>query len=106
VSGRLAALIDGEPMPDTIGPVTAKEKVLEHLPNWTDEQAERALTAAESERGPIRVEDRRPPEQVRCSTEEWGEPEMVGLPEHLKTFEDGTPVPNWVAALDEVRSGR
>ena len=44
---------------------------------------------------------------TRLSTnEEWGEPEMVGLPEHLKTFEDGTPVPNWVAGLDEVRSGR
>jgi hypothetical protein len=34
------------------------------------------------------------------------EPEMVGLPESWRTFEDGTPVPNWVAGLDEVRAGR
>lgn len=33
------------------------------------------------------------------------EPEMVGLPESWRTFEDGTPVPNWVAGLDEVRAG-
>ncbi len=30
---------------------------------------------------------------------------MVGLPESWKTFEDGTPVPDWVAGLDEVRRG-
>ena len=86
--------------------MTAKEKVLEHLPNWSEEQAERALVAAESEHGPILVEDKRPAEQRQREVEEWGEPEMVGLPEHLKTFEDGSPVPNWVAALDEVRRGR
>ena len=33
------------------------------------------------------------------------EPGMVGLPESWRTFEDGTPVPNWVAGLDEVRAG-
>jgi hypothetical protein len=32
--------------------------------------------------------------------------EMVGLPESWQTFEDGTPVPNWVAGLDDVRAGR
>ena len=30
--------------------VTAKEKVLEHLPHWTEDQAERALLAAEGRR--------------------------------------------------------
>lgn len=34
------------------------------------------------------------------------EPEMVGLPEAWRTFEDGTVVPNWVAGLDEVRARR
>lgn len=33
------------------------------------------------------------------------QPEMIGLPEAWRTFEDGTPVPNWVAGLDEVRNG-
>lgn len=32
------------------------------------------------------------------------EPEMIGLPESWRTFEDGTPVPNWVAGLDDVRA--
>ncbi len=32
--------------------------------------------------------------------------DMVGLPEAWKTFEDGTPVPNWVALLHESRRGR
>ena len=34
--------------------------------------------------------------------ESVGEDEMVGLPEAWKTFEDGTPVPNWVALLNAV----
>jgi hypothetical protein len=38
--------------------------------------------------------------------EEGPEPEMAELPERWRTFEDGTPVPNWVAAVDEARRGR
>jgi hypothetical protein len=34
------------------------------------------------------------------------EPEMAELPETWRTFEDGTPVPNWVAAVHEAREGR
>ena len=34
------------------------------------------------------------------------EDDVVGLPEAWKTFEDGTPQPNWVALLHEARSGR
>lgn len=34
------------------------------------------------------------------------EPEMAGLPEAWRTFEDGTPVPNWVAGLGEARVRR
>jgi hypothetical protein len=30
--------------------MTAKERVLEHLPRWSEEQAERALLAAEARR--------------------------------------------------------
>jgi hypothetical protein len=35
-----------------------------------------------------------------------GEPEMAELPEAWKTFEDGTPQPNWVALLHESRHDR
>lgn len=62
--------------------MTAKEKLLERAPRWSEEQAEAALRAVE------------------------GEPEMVGVPEAWKTFEDGTPTPNWVALRDEARAGR
>jgi hypothetical protein len=34
------------------------------------------------------------------------EDDVVGLPEAWKTFEDGTPQPNWVALLHEARRGR
>jgi hypothetical protein len=33
------------------------------------------------------------------------EPVVVGLPESWRTFEDGTPQPNWVAAVRRVRDG-
>lgn len=40
-----------------------------------------------------------------CDRSEAGEgPQMVGLPEPWRTFEDGSPVPNWVAGLDDVRA--
>lgn len=34
------------------------------------------------------------------------EDDVVGLPEEWKTFDDGTPQPNWVALLHEARRGR
>ncbi|MBS1862706.1 MAG: hypothetical protein JSS68_13440 [Actinobacteria bacterium] len=34
---------------------------------------------------------------------EEAEPEMAELPKAWKTFEDGTPVPNWVEAVHEAR---
>lgn len=43
---------------------------------------------------------------LKVRHEEGEEPEMAELPESWRTFEDGTPVPNWVAALDEARQGR
>jgi hypothetical protein len=43
--------------------------------------------------------------QLEVRHEEQSEPEMAALPEAWKTFEDGTPVPNWVAALHEAREG-
>lgn len=36
-------------------------------------------------------------------TGESAEPEMAELPESWKTLPDGTPAPNWVAAVDEAR---
>jgi hypothetical protein len=71
--------------------MTAKE-LLERAPTWSEEQAERALLAVDAEL-PSTVDD------------EWGEPETVGLPESWKTFDDGTPQPDWLATLDEVRRG-
>lgn len=64
--------------------MTAKERILELAPAWSEQQAERALHAAESEQS---------------------EPEfdVVGLPESWKTFADGTPQPNWVAAINRSR---
>jgi hypothetical protein len=86
--------------------MTAKEKVLERAPRWSEEQAERALLAAEAEAESIAIEDRRLAERHRREVEEWGTPETVGLPESWKTFDDGTPQPDWLATLDEVRRGR
>lgn len=43
---------------------------------------------------------------IEVRHEERAEPEMAELPEAWKTFEDGSPVPNWVAAVDEARKGR
>jgi hypothetical protein len=45
-------------------------------------------------------------QQLNDRHEEPAEPEMAELPEAWKTFEDGTPVPNWVAMLHETREGR
>ena len=44
--------------------------------------------------------------QLEDRHEGHDEPEMAELPEAWKTFEDGTPVPNWVAMLHETREGR
>ncbi len=46
-----------------------------------------------------------PKARIVVVEESEGEDEMVGLPEAWKTFEDGTPVPNWVALLNESRRG-
>jgi hypothetical protein len=45
-------------------------------------------------------------DEIVQQLEERAEPEMAELPEAWKTFEDGTPVPNWVAAVHEAREGR
>jgi hypothetical protein len=45
------------------------------------------------------IEDKRLAEQRRRENDEWGEPETVGLPESWKTFDDGTPQPNWTALI-------
>ena len=42
--------------------VTAKEKVRKRLARWSEEQAERALHAAEDEPGAIAIEDKRDPQ--------------------------------------------
>jgi hypothetical protein len=53
--------------------MTAKEKVLEQAPDWTEEQAAAALRAAESTSGSILVEDKRPAEPSSDSDEESDE---------------------------------
>lgn len=63
--------------------MSAKEKLLSEAPRWSEEQAAIALRAVEAD----------------------GEPEMAELPEAWKTFDDGTPVPNWVALLERSRRG-
>lgn len=70
---------------DTLSAMTAKERVLAEAPAWTEEQAEAALRAAEGNG--------------------QTEPEMAELPETWKRFDDGTPVPNWVALLERSRQG-
>jgi len=65
--------------------VTAKDRVLAEAPGWTEEQAEAALRAAEANG--------------------QAEPDMAELPERWKTFDDGTPVPNWVSLLERSRRG-
>jgi hypothetical protein len=52
-------------------------------PGRTEEQADVALRAVESD----------------------GEPEMAELPQAWRTFDDGTAVPNWVALLERSRRG-
>lgn len=54
-------------MASSIGEVTAKEKVLERAPQWSEDQAERALRAAEGsfdEWGDIRAQTQALAEQA------------------------------------------
>ena len=66
----------------SIGPVTAKEKLLERAPHWSEEQAERALRAAEGDVddwGDLRAQtpelaqqaERRLSERERAAGEIW-----------------------------------
>ena len=64
--------------------MTAKEQLLERVMKLSEAEAAHA-------------------EIVITRPSDPGEPEMVGLPESWQTFEDGTPVPNWVAGVDDVR---
>ncbi len=57
--------------------MTAKEKLLAQVPTWTDEQAEIALRAVQSE----------------------AEPEMAVLPDGWGETLTGEPMPNVVAAV-------
>lgn len=66
--------------------MTAKEKLLLRVPDWTDEQAEIALRAVESDA----VE----------------EPEMAPLPPGWGETLTGEPMPNVVAAVHRSRDGR
>jgi hypothetical protein len=65
--------------------MTAKEKLLLRVPDWTDEQAEIALRAVESDA----VE----------------EPEMAPLPAGWGETLTGEPMPNVVAAVHRSRDG-
>jgi hypothetical protein len=63
--------------------MTAKELLLQEAPTWTEEQAERALRAVKED-----------PE---------GDSETAWIPESWRTFEDGTPAPDWEAAVRRSR---
>lgn len=76
-----AATADG-----ILGTVTAKEKLLREVLDLDEAKATRA--------------------QIVVVPEPEEEDDMVGVPEGWKTFEDGTPQPNWVALLHEARRGR
>lgn len=65
--------------------MTAKEKLLLRVPDWTDEQAEIALRAVE-----------------RDAVEE---PEMAPLPAGWGETLTGEPMPNVVAAVHRSRAG-
>jgi hypothetical protein len=81
-STRIAAKIAG---------MTAKELLLKRAPTLTEEEAERALHALDGE-------------PLSTIEDEPGDADVVGLPERWMTFEDGTPQPNWVAAIRRSRS--
>lgn len=66
--------------------MTAKEKLLQEVEELDEAKATRA--------------------RIVIADYSDAEPDMVGLPEAWKTFEDGTPVPNWVALRHEAREGR
>jgi hypothetical protein len=70
----------------TLSGVTAKEKLMREVLDLDEARAARA--------------------QIVVLDEPEAEPEMIGVPEAWKTFEDGTPQPNWVALLHESRRGR
>jgi hypothetical protein len=72
----------------TIAPMTTREKAHALLDELSDAELDEVVRL------------------IEVRHEESAEPEMAELPESWKTFEDGTPVPNWVAALDEARQGR
>jgi hypothetical protein len=111
--------------------MTAKELVRKRLPRWSEEQAQRALRAAEPDAGGAgdpstaenttasTVQAKRPkkkqPKKVgrlsffaigagrpRDPLSEPGgpdEPDELPVPEAWRTFEDGTPQPNWTALI-------
>jgi hypothetical protein len=69
--------------------MTTREKAHALLDELPDEDVDEILELLE-----IRHEEQAEPE-----------PEMAELPEAWRTFEDGTPVPNWVALVHEARRG-
>jgi hypothetical protein len=69
--------------------MTTREKAHALLDELTDEDVKELIGLME-----IRQEEQAEPE-----------PEMAELPDAWKTFEDGTPVPNWVAMVREGRRG-
>lgn len=85
--------------------MTAREKVhmlVDELPE-SELGSVAEILASRGEGKRSRVVQQR---SLRTWEDEWGEPETVGLPESLMTFDDGTPQPDWMATLDEIRRER
>jgi hypothetical protein len=80
--------------------MTAKELLLERAPTWSEEQAERALLAADVRSDTVEesidadiIEE---PQEMASAPESWGWDKTAW----------GTPMPNVVAWVDQARQGR
>lgn len=71
--------------------MTTRQRLHELVDKLSDDEVESLAQLILVRR--VRGDDREPPE-------------MVDLPEAWRTFDDGSPVPNWVEVIDEVRAGR
>jgi hypothetical protein len=87
--------------------MTTKErlhKLVDGLPEAKEAEAAEALAELQADVGEGNGAE--PRRTVDDWDKQWGEPETAWMPESWKTFEDGTPQPDWLATLDEVRRGR
>jgi hypothetical protein len=78
-------------MTGKIAAVTTKERLHQIIEELSEAEAGATLEFIAPHRGHVAIE---------------GPPEMLPLPDAWQRLPSGAPAPNWVAGLDEVRSGR